>query len=403
MSITWLSAERPPHDVSRFVVHLGPIWPPTHGATIHVQAPLREVLRDPRAVVLYVDRAEPSPDAIDHVATANCSVGWIRSPDYNRAGRYRIAGRSLVSFTPYHVQIMRAALAGQSVGADQTLLLGGAASGAVDQAKRHDSILVVHDFDPEYARNLIGTSRGGGRIAAWWNYRATRRHFRQLYSDVAQVVTVGEEDARRVRELAPSAVVRSIPVEVPVDNVTEPRVPQRLVFIGSGSRNMESVLWTIRHVLPALHQLGVTIPFEIAGRLTADEIKRTQDAAQHVGLPSGAIRLHGWVRDSSEILSPDSILIAPFPRSAGVKVKCIEAMLRHCIVATNREGARATPLVEGSTGIVQDAGHEIATRVAEVLADETAALPLATAAYLAASEIHGEGAQAHAWKDALQS
>lgn len=401
---SWLNELRPSGSPT-VVAHLGPIWPPQWGATIHNTVPITVAASRSDSVIVYVTRDEPSSAERDFAASARCPILWVRSPDRTRLGTLVVLLAAIAHRRPFHTELMaraRRSLPGHAAG---FLLLHGAAAGFVRQNERSRSVLSLGDFDPEYAHNAyVETPMGPRRVVRWITWRLSDRFFPRTYATVARVVTVSVEDADLVSAVAPGSRVTTIPVTVPTEIAeADPEPISRLVFLGAGERNLSSVTWSIAHVLPALEELGVTMPFVVAGRLTDAEVARIDRARREAGIPDGTVHIVRDPADPAAILRPGSMLLCPFPRGSGVKVKCLEAMLRSCPVATNEAGARGTPLADGKTGVVQESGERLADSIATLLGDPSRAVAVARAARGAALATHGPGRQTTAWESAWPS
>ncbi len=336
-------------------------------------------------------RDVPPTDAREWAKQSTLPIMWIRSPDAERIGQIRALVTSLIRREPYLVSVMRYARRLADV-PDGSIILAaqGAASGFIRPAERADAVLMLCDFDPEYAHNQMATERGMVRsIVRRLNWVLTVRYFRRLYPAVARVITLTSVDETQVKQLAPESTVLNIAVgmQPPSPAVRSPAVPTRLVFVGGGPRNVESIKLSIEGVIPHLRRLGVDTPLEVGGRLSHTDLCEIRNSMDLAGLPDDSIELVGQVDDIGALLSPGSVLLAPFALGAGVKIKCIDAMMRGSLVATTPEGARGTPLLRDETGIVEKNLATLAKKVAMILGTRAGGL-IADRGRTAAVELH---------------
>jgi glycosyltransferase involved in cell wall biosynthesis len=262
----------------------------------------------------------------------------------------------------------------------------------------------VYDFDPEYALNLYLDARGHLQRAAYrWNLAASQRYYRSIYGRFRRVITISSADADQVRQSTPEAQVVVIPLTLDIQDDRPTAAAERLVFVGGGARNLASIYWSLENVLPHLEQFGIERPFEVAGRFTEDEVRDMYRRLHVSGLPADSLSLTRDPRDVRSFLAPGSVLLAPFPWGAGVKVKCVEAVLRGCLVATNSQGARGTVLENGVTGIVSDEGAELADALSKAFHEPEASRALAESGRIAARAAHDPERYHAQWQRAFEN
>lgn len=395
-AVRWLGTAA---DASTWLVSLGPVWPPSSGASLRHAAPVAEALRSPGAGIVYVDHDLPDSQTLEWARRATVPIGWLPRPDRGRCRAAAVFVLAALWRVPYHVAVMR--LVRRRAGIDnprRIVCLQGAASGFVRRQERHRSVLSLCDFDPEYAENRASEARGPvGRVVTWVNWQLAARYYQRAYTEFAAVITISVEDRERVTDLSPGAKVETIPLSIDIRDDRRPAPLKRLVFVGSGSRNLASIAWSLEHVVP---QLGDQIPFVIAGRFSRDEVRTIH---RWIG---DRVRSAGWITveespvDITEVLRPGSAMLAPFPRGSGVKVKCVEAMLRGCLVVTNAAGARGIAIESGRTGVVMEDGHRMAAEIRRLIAAPEEAVALAGAGRRSARESHGPGIYASHWRRA---
>lgn len=167
-------------------------------------------------------------------------------------------------------------------------------------------------------------------IATWprrWIYKREARLLaafeREAASRAACTYVVNEREASVLRQIAPKATIRVIPVGVDAVALA-PTAPQTtnpsVVFCGvmSYQPNVEGVKWFALQVWPRIRQSRPDATFTVVGSDPASEIRALADTAS-------GIFVTGAVPDVRQYLWNAAVSIAPIRISRGVQTKVLEA------------------------------------------------------------------------------
>jgi glycosyltransferase involved in cell wall biosynthesis len=171
------------------------------------------------------------------------------------------------------------------------------------------------------------------------------RWMQMLHYEVAQirkfdrVVAMTEADASYLKEYAPEANVRAVPIGIDVEEFT-PEAPESsgkisVLFVGNflHSPNVEAADFIETRIAPRFPE----VQFVIAGY---------SGAAAAPGVSN--VERRGYVpRMQALYRSPDTIVMAPLFKGTGQRVKLLEAFAMGCPVVTTPLGAAGFPVRDG--------------------------------------------------------
>lgn len=155
-------------------------------------------------------------------------------------------------------------------------------------------------------------------------------YLRSLLPRYSACTVVSEQEAALLRELAPDTtrieVVPNMVRAADYQRVTEPRVPNQLIFSGSlsYSANYDGVNWLLRESYPRIQEAIPNVSVVITG--------------DNAGMPLPAVqgvRLTGMVDDPRPLVAASQASVVPIRRGGGTRLKILEsAALGTPVVAT---------------------------------------------------------------------
>lgn len=192
---------------------------------------------------------------------------------------------------------------------------------------------VVHT--PVDAWTLGSTGRllpGWRRITDLGEQRAISRHERRHYPRLSAVTVVAEQDADRLRQVAPEARVEVIPNGVdPGPEPDEPPAAPVLGFHGNfeSRHNVEGAVYLVRSVWPAVRRRIPDATVLLAGRGPGPEVRE---------LAGDGVRLVADAPDLRPLLDGMSVEVTVMDSGSGLKNKVLEAMAAGRPVVANGAG-----------------------------------------------------------------
>jgi glycosyltransferase involved in cell wall biosynthesis len=242
----------------------------------------------------------------------------------------------------------------------------------------HNVESVLHDRCADLSNGVSNTVseqliRAGHRRFA----TASRKLESALLPRFSTILAASEDDARRVRGMAPEGRVFVYPNSLPLVDV--PRGPEhaRLVFSANFEYhpNIDAVAFLLREIWPEVRKLHPELRLRLVGR--GDRFIR------HLlppGNPENAgIEVTGPVTDARAEIAQARIVLAPLRAGSGTRIKIIEAWAAaRCVVATPlaAEGLAAR---DGVNIALESDDGRFAARIASLLADPETRQRLATA------------------------
>jgi glycosyltransferase involved in cell wall biosynthesis len=232
----------------------------------------------------------------------------------------------------------------------------------------------------------IARREGGGRaLVAERDARLLQRREAAFLAEAAAAVAVSEDDARRMRELAPNA--RVVVVENGADaGLTRPLPPPAsdgpLLFVGSFdyAANVDAAVYLVNEVLPAVRERLPRARVLLAGRNpTADVLALAK---------TEGVEVAGSVKDLVPAYAAASAVVVPIRVGGGSRLKILEALALGRPVVTTTAGMRGLAVEDGVHVLVADTPAAFATALGKLGSDAGAARRLTDAGRAFVEERH---------------
>lgn len=192
-------------------------------------------------------------------------------------------------------------------------------------------ISIPHDvLSQRLSRARSAGSSAPRQLQAYVALRACERAESRIFGIADEVVVFSLKDADLVKAAAGNSSPRVIdpPIAGSDTGARDVRLPvvQRdrrfLLFTGAFDRsvNEEAALVLISTVFPPIRDKFQDVDLVLAGNAPTSRMLGAASADPRV-------RLTGWVRELSPYYAQASIFLAPLRRGAGVKFKCVEALM----------------------------------------------------------------------------
>jgi glycosyltransferase involved in cell wall biosynthesis len=256
--------------------------------------------------------------------------------------------------------------------ADAVHLQGSFSAAAVALHRGSPVPAVVDDgcvYHVSHARAARLAPTALGRAREWVRHWRLRRFETLLARRAAAVISVSDDEAARVRRMAPATRVVVAPngVDPAAVNATPPGDTALFVGLLSYAPNREAVTWFAREVLP---RLGADAPeVLVAGRDPGPELDALAAATPR-------LRLLGFVPDLAPLYARAGVFVNPMRGGGGTRLKMLEAMAAGKAVVSTTIGAEGLALTPGRDVVVADHPDAFAGAVRALLADRIEAARL---------------------------
>jgi glycosyltransferase involved in cell wall biosynthesis len=180
----------------------------------------------------------------------------------------------------------------------------------------------------------------------------------------SSILTASEEDARRVRQIAPAARVHVYPNALPSVEMPRFRELPWVIFTANFEYhpNIDAVQFLVREIWPLVRMRSPELRLRLVGR---------NDAFIRHLVPAGssdetAIEVTGPVEDALTEIAQARIVVAPLRAGSGTRLKILEAWAAgRCVVATSlaAEGLAAR---DGANIAIEDDPSAFAARLSEL-------------------------------------
>jgi GT2 family glycosyltransferase/tetratricopeptide (TPR) repeat protein len=225
-----------------------------------------------------------------------------------------------------------------------------------------ESLLIVDSYDLCWVRERRKADLSNEASQVWKALEVKRREL-GMYRKADMVLTVTEEDRRRLREEAPGLPV-GISTDIhPLIGEGRPGRGRDLVFVGNYKHdpNEDAVLYFVREVLPFIRERIPGVRLFVVGNSPTERLQ---------ALASDEIVVTGFVPEVTPYLLDSRVFIVPLRYGAGLKGKIGEALAAGIPIVTTSVGAEGMNLVHGANALIGDAPEDFARSVAEVYEDE---------------------------------
>jgi len=223
-------------------------------------------------------------------------------------------------------------------------------------------ILDLHNVESALYQSLADSetwpkSAAFGRFA-----RAVRRLEVRWIPRFSSVLVASNEDAGRVRQLAPHATIHVFPNAVPV--VEQPRVDEENVIVFSGNLEYEPNISAVRffrsEVWPLLRERWPDLRWRLVGRNPWAVAKYVRG--------DGRIEVTGPVVDALPELAKACVVVVPLLAGSGTRTKILEAWAAGRAVVSTTLGAEGLQARDGEHLLLGDTPESFASAVSSLLA-----------------------------------
>lgn len=248
--------------------------------------------------------------------------------------------------------------------------------GLVDAVRAHAPeariVLRLHNIEHDLLR-----AHGVRGALMWFLRRRARREEEAGWCRVDAVAAISDAEARIVRERCGGDVdVAHVPMSVRVDD--DPIPPQTgrqasIGFLGSMDwlPNLEAVEWFLDAVWPLVRERHHRADLNLAGRGESPEDWTRRPGVWH----------HGEVEDADDFVRRQDIVIMPFHRGGGLRIKMLEAMAAGRAIVGTTSGLAGIEIEDGVHALVADDAESFADAVCRLIEDRELAARLGAHAF----------------------
>ena len=205
------------------------------------------------------------------------------------------------------------------------------------------------------------------RLLRGLDWRRWDRFARAAWERFDLVQVFSEGDAKAIAALAPALAprLRVNPFGIVLPPSLDPGLeePGTMLFVGNFTHppNRDAAIWLTRKILPEVLRRDPEARLRIVGTAPPPQVRELAGPAVEVVADAPSVEPY---------LAAAAVVIAPVRTGGGMRMKVLEALARGKAVVTTRRGA------EGFLGsgaeppfVVADGEAEMATAIAELLAD----------------------------------
>jgi len=230
--------------------------------------------------------------------------------------------------------------------------------------RRHspESMLIVDSYDLCWVRSRRKADLSGKPRDIWDALEIKRREL-AMYRKCDMVLTVTEEDRRRLKDELPDLRV-GISTDIhPFTGENRAGRGKDLVFVGNYKHdpNEDAVLHFAREVFPLIKREIPGVRLYVVGNSPTESVK---------ALASGDIIVTGFVPEVTPYLAESRVFVVPLRYGAGLKGKIGEALAAGIPIVTTSIGAEGMHLVHRKNAMIADAPEDFARCVVEVYTDD---------------------------------
>jgi glycosyltransferase involved in cell wall biosynthesis len=225
---------------------------------------------------------------------------------------------------------------------------------------RH-TILDLHNIESAW-------HSGCGKVARWPHslahevfYRAASDLERQWLPRYSLLLATSEQDACRIRAIAPRTSVAIYPNSIPL--LDHPSQEERDLIVFSGTLEYEpnrtAVRYFAQRIWPALRLKWPNLHWKLVGR--------NPEAVQRYVRADPRVACTGPVDDAIAHLSAAKVAVVPLLSGSGTRLKIIEAWAAGTAVVSTSVGAEGLPARHGENILLADAPESFAAAVTLLL------------------------------------
>jgi len=209
---------------------------------------------------------------------------------------------------------------------------------------------------------------GCGQVARWPHslahdvfYRAALDLERQRLPRYSLLLVTSEQDAARIREIAPRSDIAIYPNSIPLLDC--PSREERDIIVFSGTLEYEPNRTAVRYfteqIWPALREKWPGLRWRLVGR--------NPEAVERYARSDPRIECTGPVDDAIRHLSAAKVAVVPLLSGSGTRLKIIEAWAAGTAVVSTTVGAEGLPARHGENILLADTPESFASAVALLL------------------------------------
>jgi len=239
---------------------------------------------------------------------------------------------------------------------------------------------ILHEHNVESAA-LASASRLRGPtlpgLLRRWSISRLRRYEAAQLRRFEHTLAVSEDDARRLRLLAPGAAVTAIGTGVDLGEYSASPLPDSpeplVVFTGMMSYwpNVDGVVWFVSEIWPRILHEVPAARFRIVGRDPSPVVR---------GLAGPSVEVTGRVESVSEHLRQASLVVIPIRFGGGTRLKVYEALASGRPTVSTRLGAEGLDVRDGHDIVLAETAADFAREAVALLKDRERAEGIARAA-----------------------
>jgi glycosyltransferase involved in cell wall biosynthesis len=176
-------------------------------------------------------------------------------------------------------------------------------------------------------------------------------------------LTTSEQDAERVRAIAPGVRVCIYPNAIPFREPCARRPGLTIAFSGNMEYepNRRGLMWFVSEVWPSLRRQFPALILLLIGK--------NEHAIPPAIRALSGVTCTGWVADSFESLSAAQVCIAPLRSGSGTRLKIIEAWAAERAVVATGIGAEGLGGIDGESILIADRPDAFSDAIARLLTD----------------------------------
>jgi GT2 family glycosyltransferase/glycosyltransferase involved in cell wall biosynthesis/tetratricopeptide (TPR) repeat protein len=230
--------------------------------------------------------------------------------------------------------------------------------------RRHSprSVLIVDSYDLCWVRQRRKADLTD-KASDIWDATEVKRLELGMYRRCDMVLTVTEEDRRRLRQELPGLPV-GISTDIhPITGENRAGRGHDLVFVGNYKHdpNEDAVLYFVDEIFPRIKQELPDVKLYVVGNSPTPQVQ---------ALASDDVIVTGFVPEVTPYLLDSRVFVVPLRYGAGLKGKIGEALAAGIPIVTTLIGAEGMNLVHRKNAMIGDAPEDFARCVIEVYKDD---------------------------------
>lgn len=239
-------------------------------------------------------------------------------------------------------------------------------------------VLVEHNVESLLLRRRVQQETNWlAKAYLYLQYLKLRRYEKRVCRTVDHVVTVSEQDARDLKEMAESDNFTSIPNGVDTSyfhNTAPSPEPNTLVYVGGLGwfPNYDAIKHFAESILPEIVRELPDVKLTVIGK--------TPDRKKLQGLADNPhIRFAGLVEDIRPILARTAAYIVPLRVGGGTRLKILDALAMEQAIVSTSIGCEGLDVQHGENILIADEPKAFAAEVVRLLRDRKLAHRLGAA------------------------